>query len=192
MLTPSVYTDAWESFILMWFLPACSHFARCNSFVVCSMDQAEYSFQFIQNYFNKYILYMYSITKNEWISHIKSWNQLSCKKILNLEITLTSGEEERQVERLKRRIYSVSWRLSWLQGETEPVPANSDSAEMKRLCTLGRRGRRTRRENQEKGLFCEWVESESHKYGNTRGNIAFIRKWSDIASFFQVPLHLLF
>ena len=25
-------------------------------------------------------------------------------KILNLEITLTSGEEERQVERLKRRI----------------------------------------------------------------------------------------
>ena len=126
MLTPSVYTDAWESFVLTWFLPACSHFARCNSFVVCSMDQAEYSFQFIQNYFNKYILYMYSITKNEWISHIKSWNQLSCKKILNLEITLTSAEEERHVERLKRRINSVSWRLSWLQGETEPVPTNSE------------------------------------------------------------------
>ena len=56
-----------------------------------------------------------------------------------------------------------------------------DSEEMKRLCTLGRRGRRTRRENQEKVLFCEWVS-----------NIAFIRKWSDIASFFQVSLHLLF
>ena len=32
MLTPSIYTDAWECFVSIWFLPACSHVSKVQLF----------------------------------------------------------------------------------------------------------------------------------------------------------------
>ena len=75
-------------------------------------------------------------------------------KSFNLEITLTSGEEERLLRDWRDgciQFMEIILITRWDGTSPCQLRANcGDSAEMKRLCTFGRRCRRTRRENKKK------------------------------------------